>query len=160
MFGIPISQQPDPEQGSLSTNDRGLHVNKETRFRYSVLFWGAWAIIIGFWFQKFECLPPLSQMNWSLVATDNLIAVWLVILGAFLVLLLGIPFWITAGLFRYNGFLGEVRDGRRLPVIEARYTTIEGHIFLVSLQFVLFLYFAAFSTGELLEKMGNNLWEL
>jgi hypothetical protein len=95
-----------------------------------------------------------------LVATDNLIAVRLVILGAFFVLLLGIPFSITTGFFKYNGVLPEGRDGRRLPVMEARYTTIEGHIFFLSLQFVLFLYFAAFSTGELLEKMRNNLWEL
>jgi hypothetical protein len=95
-----------------------------------------------------------------LVATDNLIAVWLVIVGAFLVLLLGIPFWITAGFFSYNGFSGKARDGHKLPVIKAQYSGIGGPIFFFSLQFVLFLYFAAFSTEELLEKMSNHLWPL
>jgi hypothetical protein len=60
-----LKSTPDLEQGNLSSNDRGLYVKKETRFKYSALFWGARAILLGFWFQTFKCLPIGGEWDYD-----------------------------------------------------------------------------------------------
>jgi hypothetical protein len=51
-------RSPDLEQGPGLRDDRGLYINKEARFKYAALLWGAWAMLFGILFQKLHSLPP------------------------------------------------------------------------------------------------------
>ncbi|KAA8902962.1 hypothetical protein FN846DRAFT_954882 [Sphaerosporella brunnea] len=127
------SQQPDLEQGpGFRHDDRGIYFNKEARFKYAALLWGAWAMLFGILFQKLH---------------SNLLA----IVGGGVVVVLAVPFGWSAGFLAWSGF-----SRTKLPFTQ-HLSGIETTIFWFLVQVVLFLYVAAFATGAMFENMGDYL---
>jgi ABC-type multidrug transport system fused ATPase/permease subunit len=93
-------------------------------------------------------------MNRSLLATDNLIGNWLAIVGGGVVVVLAVPFGLSAGFFVWSGF-----SRTKLP-FTTQVNESETTIFWFLVQVLLFLYVAAFATGAMFENLGDYLSQL